>query len=142
MNRRAVKYLLLTHNVTIILTVFLCPSIKQNQQNHLFADQRVYFSIPNFWNVISNFLFCLVGTSGILYLLFQWILLLSKLTFIYNLGACRCRPLLFLKACTATGLLQATLRFGFFRAKRDGARKRAKPSASHGAKFTFKIPID
>ena len=34
--------------------VLLLPPIPQDQSYHQFADQRGWFGIPNFWNVVSN----------------------------------------------------------------------------------------
>ena len=40
--------------------------IPQNPDYHLFRDTRTIGGIPNFWNVVSNLPFLLVGTLGIL----------------------------------------------------------------------------
>lgn len=52
--------------VGIISALFIGP-IAQNQEYHLFADQRTFFSIPNFWNVVSNIPFGIAGICGIFY---------------------------------------------------------------------------
>ncbi len=39
--------------------------VPQNPSYHAFADQRAYFGIPNFWNVISNFPFLPAGALGL-----------------------------------------------------------------------------
>ncbi len=41
--------------------------IAQDTDYHLFADSRNLFSIPNFWNVISNLLFLVIGATGIVF---------------------------------------------------------------------------
>jgi hypothetical protein len=41
------------------------PPIVQPLQYHEFADGRAFFGIPNFWNVVSNVLFLLVGVAGL-----------------------------------------------------------------------------
>lgn len=46
------------------LTLF--QPFSQDQGYHQFADQRVLFGIPNFWNVISNLPFIAVGAAGLL----------------------------------------------------------------------------
>jgi hypothetical protein len=46
------------------LTLF--PPFLQDQSYHQFADQRVLFGIPNFWNVFSNVPFIAVGAAGLL----------------------------------------------------------------------------
>jgi hypothetical protein len=43
----------------------LLPPISQDQSYHQFADQRTILGIPNFWNVVSNFLFIAVGAAGL-----------------------------------------------------------------------------
>jgi len=56
-----------------ITGVFLCagvslallPHIAQNQSYHRFADQRSIWAVPNFWNVISNLPFAILGVWGL-----------------------------------------------------------------------------
>jgi len=43
----------------------LVPRIPQDPSYHLFADTRTIAGIPNFWNVISNAPFALVGVYGL-----------------------------------------------------------------------------
>jgi len=43
----------------------LLPKIPQDQAYHLFADQRTLLGIPNFWNVVSNIPFLVVGAVGL-----------------------------------------------------------------------------
>jgi Ceramidase len=43
----------------------LLPPIAQDAGYHQFADQRTLLGIPNFWNVISNFPFVVVGAVGL-----------------------------------------------------------------------------
>jgi hypothetical protein len=40
------------------------PPIPQPQHYHQFADQRALLGVPNFWNVLSNVPFILVGAWG------------------------------------------------------------------------------
>lgn len=49
--------------------IFLLPPIPQDPSYHLFADQRTFFGIPNFFDVLSNLPFCLVGGVAIFWLL-------------------------------------------------------------------------
>lgn len=44
-----------------IIGVYVVPAIPQDPAYHHFADQRAVFQIPNFWNVVSNLPFLLVG---------------------------------------------------------------------------------
>jgi hypothetical protein len=43
----------------------LLPPISQDQSYHQFADARSVWSIPNFWNVVSNLPFIAVGAVGL-----------------------------------------------------------------------------
>lgn len=55
------------------LTLFLTASrIPQWTNYHLFADNRTFLGIPNFWNVASNLLFFLVSIYGFWSLQQQW----------------------------------------------------------------------
>jgi hypothetical protein len=48
-----------------LLALLLVPPIPQPQSYHSFADQWMLFGIPNFWNVVSNLPFILVGAIGL-----------------------------------------------------------------------------
>jgi hypothetical protein len=43
----------------------LLPKIPQDEAYHLFADRRTLIGIPNFWNVVSNIPFVVVGAAGL-----------------------------------------------------------------------------
>ena len=45
--------------------MLLVPAIPQSQDYHQFADQRTLLGIPNFWNVVSNLPFVVVGALGL-----------------------------------------------------------------------------
>jgi hypothetical protein len=47
------------------LLLFIVPPIAQPQWYHDFADQRLLLGIPNFWNVICNLPFLIVGGRGV-----------------------------------------------------------------------------
>jgi Ceramidase len=49
-----------------IVGTLLVPRIPQDPNYHLFADTRTIAGIPNFWNVISNAPFALVGIYGLI----------------------------------------------------------------------------
>src|SRR5215471_10083291 len=51
--------------VASLAGLLLLPSIPQDQGYHQFADQRTIFGIPNFWNVVSNLPFLVVGAAGL-----------------------------------------------------------------------------
>ncbi len=48
-----------------LATLPLLPPIPQPQAYHQFADQQAMFGVPNFWNVISNLPFVLIGAWGV-----------------------------------------------------------------------------
>ena len=45
--------------------VLMLEPIAQDPEYHLFTDQRTVFNVPNFWNVISNLPFLVVGVLGL-----------------------------------------------------------------------------
>ena len=49
---------------TLIVILFQDP-IAQDLNYHLFSDSRDIWSIPNFWNVVSNVPFLIVGITGL-----------------------------------------------------------------------------
>lgn len=53
-----------------IVGVFLLPPISQDPAFHQFADDRMIFAIPNFYNVMSNLPFLVLGIIG-LYVFFR-----------------------------------------------------------------------
>ena len=46
------------------------PPVCQDINYHHFADRNEYFSVPNFFNVISNLPFLIIGSLGILFVAF------------------------------------------------------------------------
>ena len=51
--------------IALAAVVLFAPAIRQDQSYHHFADERTLFGIPNFWNVISNAPFAIVGAIGL-----------------------------------------------------------------------------
>ncbi len=51
--------------VAVAATLQWVPAIPQDPSYHHFADRRGHFGIPNFFNVVSNLPFLLVGLAGI-----------------------------------------------------------------------------
>ena len=45
--------------------MILVPAIPQDLEFHNFSDQRTLLNIPNFWNVLSNVPFVLIGLIGL-----------------------------------------------------------------------------
>ncbi len=62
-NHRVLAVVLLM--VASLAGLLLLPPITQDQAYHAFADDRVLFGIPNFWNVVSNFPFIAIGAWGL-----------------------------------------------------------------------------
>ena len=52
--------------IVSLIGIFFIPPIPQNQAYHNFVDDRTILGIPNFWNVISNLPFLVVGIWGLL----------------------------------------------------------------------------
>ncbi len=69
-NHRKLKVygLLFVAFICYLILAFMEP-IKQDPNYHTFADERTYMSIANFWNVISNIPYIIVGILGFLFLL-------------------------------------------------------------------------
>jgi len=58
--------LLLILGLIVIIGMFFINPIIQKEDYHLFSDSRSFMNIPNFWNVISNYPFIVVGGLGII----------------------------------------------------------------------------
>lgn len=58
-----IKVIAGTALLVVIISFFVGP-IPQDPEYHRFADQRVILSVPNFWNVITNVPFIIVGVMG------------------------------------------------------------------------------
>ncbi len=66
MNKEKVGYIAITLvSILSVVGVLMLDPIAQNIGYHVFEDQRTIFGIPNFWNVISNLPFLLVGIMGL-----------------------------------------------------------------------------
>jgi hypothetical protein len=48
-----------------IAAAFVLPPVPQDPAYHAFADQRTMFGIANFWNVVTNLPFIVVGVFGL-----------------------------------------------------------------------------
>jgi len=66
MRRRSLAIALLFVVMIVgIVVVALQPAMPQSLDYHEFVDTRGLFGIPNFWNVVSNLPFLLVGMVGV-----------------------------------------------------------------------------
>ena len=71
--RTSVRWaIVLSVTVATILLLFFLPRIPQDQAYHHFADDRTLLGIANFWNVVSNIPFVLIGIGGFILLRNQW----------------------------------------------------------------------
>jgi len=65
LKKENIGYLLLSSLAVLAIVLMLIISpISQDVSYHNFVDSRVFFGIPNFWNVISNFPFVIVAFLG------------------------------------------------------------------------------
>lgn len=67
-SKRAAVCLLAALAAVVAVVAVLLPPVPQPQWYHNFADQRTFFGIPNFNNVVSNFPFAVVGVWGLVFL--------------------------------------------------------------------------
>lgn len=51
--------------IIFVAILFMLDPIPQDQSYHNFADQRTYWGIPNFWDVMSNLPMFFLGAYGI-----------------------------------------------------------------------------
>ena len=59
--------LLIALSAIVVVAVFFIDPIPQDPSYHAFADSRLLLKIPNFWNVMSNIPFLIVGGAGLYY---------------------------------------------------------------------------
>jgi Ceramidase len=65
MNQQLRIYLLFGIAIVAGIGALFVDPIAQNLSYHLFVDQRKVFGLPNFWNVISNAPFIVIGILGL-----------------------------------------------------------------------------
>jgi len=59
------QLLLISIALSLFVALFFMQPIAQDQVYHQFSDGNTLFSIPNFWNVVSNLPFLFVGIIGL-----------------------------------------------------------------------------
>ncbi len=69
--------LIVTAVIAVVVFLIFAPPLPQSASYHNFADRRDILGIPNFWDVISNLLFLVVGLMG----LFRFSDLASRILF-------------------------------------------------------------
>lgn len=69
--------------VVSIAAAFLYGPVPQDLGYHDFSDSLTLFHIPNFWNVVSNIPYLLVGLLALYYLFLQKLILLEQIKAAY-----------------------------------------------------------
>lgn len=59
------RWILVAVAAAAVLATFLLPPVPQDPAYHAFADRSAQLGVPNFWNVVSNLPFLLVGAWGL-----------------------------------------------------------------------------
>ena len=66
MKKEKVGYVILFSIAIIAIAgIFILSPIEQNKEYHNFCDSNTIFNIPNFWNVVSNIPFLIIGLVGL-----------------------------------------------------------------------------
>ena len=66
MKKERVGYIILFSIAIIAIAgIFILSPIEQNKEYHNFCDSNTIFNIPNFWNVVSNIPFLIIGFVGL-----------------------------------------------------------------------------
>jgi len=64
MNRTIKTGILLAIAASAVIGIFFVPTFPQDTAYHTFYDQRSFYGVTNFWNVVSNLPFLIVGLAG------------------------------------------------------------------------------
>ncbi len=62
-------WILSISTIAIVALAAILPPVPQSESYHEFIDQRLFFGIPNFLNVVSNLAFLLIGVAGVVFIL-------------------------------------------------------------------------
>lgn len=65
-------FLLIGVTLAAAIALLFIPPIPQSPEYHDFADQAIIAGIPNFWNMVTNIPFLIVGAWGFILLRRQW----------------------------------------------------------------------
>ena len=66
MKKEKVGYIILTAIALLsVAGIFILSPIEQDKEYHNFCDSEAIFNIPNFWNVVSNIPFLVIGLIGL-----------------------------------------------------------------------------
>lgn len=64
-NEKTGIVLIVTAAVISLIGILIQEPIAQDIKYHLFSDSKIIWQIPNFWNVVSNLPFLIVGILGL-----------------------------------------------------------------------------
>jgi len=90
------EWMIISVAAVAILIIWFHGPISQDVDYNDFVDQRMYFGLPNTWNVASNIAFILVGGTGIIFL--------TRLLIGYGFDVILVEYLLFFIGVTLTGV--------------------------------------
>ncbi len=65
MNNKTKAYILIAISITAFVAMAFVGPLAQDPTYHTFADGRLLYEIPNFWNVVTNLPFCIIGILGV-----------------------------------------------------------------------------
>jgi len=65
MNNKTKTYTLIGISIAAFATMGCVGSLPQDPSYHFFADARLICGVPNFWNVVTNLPFCIIGILGV-----------------------------------------------------------------------------
>jgi hypothetical protein len=65
MHTNRARLLIAAAGLAVLAFFLFVPPIAQDETYHFFADSRTVWGIPNFWNVVSNLPFAVIGILGL-----------------------------------------------------------------------------
>jgi hypothetical protein len=65
MNNKIKAYILIGISIAAFVAMGFVGPLVQDLNYHAFADGRLMFDILNFWNVVANLPFCIIGLLGV-----------------------------------------------------------------------------
>lgn len=65
MNNKTKVYILLGTSIAAFVAMGFFGALAQDPNYHFFADVRLLYDVPNFWNVVTNLPFCVIGILGV-----------------------------------------------------------------------------
>lgn len=64
-NKKIGFFLIALISIVVLISAFSQGPVPQDLEYHLFDDSRTILGVPNFWNIISNIPFLVVGVIGL-----------------------------------------------------------------------------